>query len=282
MFNKIAFIGAGSMAEAIMTGILAKGFLQADQIWVTNKENKERLERLKNVYHVRCSIDKEQVIQGADVIILSMKPKDITEALEGIKKYVTDEQIVVSVLAGVSTGYISEQLEKNCPVLRAMPNTSATIGYSATAIAGGKQAEQEHIRLVETLFQTIGTTTVVEEEDDLHTITGLSGSGPAYIYYFVEAMEEAAAEAGLKPEIAKELIIQTLVGAAEMLKNSDEQPSALREKITSPGGTTQAGLETLEKYKYQEALMACIKQAAARSIELGSPYQAKADTNKIK
>ncbi|WP_053217698.1 pyrroline-5-carboxylate reductase [Virgibacillus senegalensis] len=274
MFHKIAFIGAGSMAEAIMTGILAKGILQADQIWVTNKENKERLERLKNVYHVQCSKDKQQVVQGADVIILSMKPKDITEALEDLKAYITNKQIVVSVLAGVSTDYISEQLDKGCPVVRAMPNTSATIGYSATAIAGGKQAGQEHIHMVKSLFHAIGTTTVVEE-DDLHTITGLSGSGPAYIYYFVEAMEDAAAEAGLKPEIAKELIIQTLVGAAEMLKNSDEQPSVLREKITSPGGTTQAGLETLEKYKYQEALMECIKQAAARSIELGSPYQAK-------
>ncbi|SDK23577.1 pyrroline-5-carboxylate reductase ProI [Sediminibacillus albus] len=276
MFKKVAFIGAGSMAEAIMTGILAKGFLQSEQIWVTNKENKERLERLKNIYHVQCSMDKQKVVVEADVIILSMKPKDITEALHNIRQYIQPNQVVVSVLAGVSTGYISDQLEKNCPVVRAMPNTSATIGFSATAIAGGQYAEERHIESVKNLFQTIGTTTVVEE-NDLHAITGLSGSGPAYIYYFVEAMEEAASEAGLKQDVAKELIIQTLVGAAEMLKSSDEQPSVLREKITSPGGTTQAGLETLEKYKYQEAMMACIKQAAARSIELGSPYRSKTD-----
>lgn len=274
MFEKLAFIGAGSMAEAVLTGVLAKGVMDAPQIWVTNRSNNERLKHLSNLYHVQSSKNKQEVIQGAQVIILSMKPKDITNALHSIRSYIKSDQLVVSVLAGVSTDYISQELQNECPVLRAMPNTSAAIGFSATAIAAGQFAKDEHVETAKTLFQTIGTTTVVEE-DDLHAITGLSGSGPAYIYYFVEAMEAAAAEAGLKQEVAKELIIQTLVGAAEMLKNSKEQPAVLRERITSPGGTTQAGLETLEKYKYQEALMECIKEAAARSIELGSPYQNK-------
>ncbi|HEU5141475.1 MAG TPA: pyrroline-5-carboxylate reductase ProI [Bacillales bacterium] len=274
MFEKVAFIGAGSMAESILSGMLAKKFLNPEQIYVTNRENRERLERIQNLYQVHCSRDKKEIIHDADMVILSMKPKDITDALQSIKPYVGANQLVVSVLAGVSTDYISDQLDSEAPVVRAMPNTSATIGFSATAIAGGKFADDEHIQSVKTLFQTIGTTTVVEE-NDLHAVTGLSGSGPAYIYYFVEAMEDAAAEAGLKPDVAKELIVQTLVGAAEMLKTSEDHPSVLRKKITSPGGTTQAGLETLEKYKYQEALMECIKKAAARSIELGGPFQAR-------
>ncbi len=274
MYRKVAFVGGGAMAEAIIQGVLAKGFVHSEQIWVTNKENRQRLERLHNVYHVNCSMDKQEVIEHSDVIILSVKPKDVATAIENIRDYITESQIVVSVLAGVSTEYISEQLERKCPVIRAMPNTSATIGYSATAIAAGKYAGRDHMDQVGDLFQTIGTTTIVKE-DDLHAITGLSGSGPAYIYYFVEAMEEAAAEAGLQKDIAKQLIIQTLVGAAEMLKSSNEKPAVLRQRITSPGGTTQAGLDTLERYKYQEALMACIKQAAARSVELGSPYQGK-------
>ncbi|HEX6922260.1 MAG TPA: pyrroline-5-carboxylate reductase ProI [Bacillales bacterium] len=274
MMEKVAFVGAGSMAESILSGILAKKFMQPEQIYVTNRENRERLDRVHNLYQVRVSRDKKEVIHDADMIILSMKPKDITDALQSIKPYVGANQLVVSVLAGVSTDYISNQLESEAPVVRAMPNTSAMIGFSATAIAGGEFASENHIESVKTLFQTIGTTTVVEE-NDLHAITGLSGSGPAYIYYFVEAMEDAAAEAGLKEDVAKELIVQTLVGAAEMLKKSEDHPSVLRKKITSPGGTTQAGLETLEKYKYQEALMECIKKAAARSIELGSPFQAK-------
>lgn len=271
MFEKVAFIGAGSMAESIISGILAKGFLQPEQVYVTNRENKERLERMQRLYQVHCSQDKQEVIEGADAVVLSVKPKDVTQAIESIKSLVRSNQLIVSVLAGVSTDYISDRLQSDAPVVRAMPNTSAAIGYSATAVASGNSATQKHVDMTKTLFQTIGTTTVVGEED-LHAVTGLSGSGPAYIYYFVEAMEDAATEAGLKQDVAKELIIQTLVGAAEMLKSGD-QPSALRKKITSPGGTTQAGLETLEKYKYQEALMACIKHAAERSIELGSPYK---------
>lgn len=272
MFQKVAFIGAGSMAESIISGVLAKGFLQPEQVYVTNRENKERLDRMQKLYQVYCSRDKQKVIEGAEIVVLSMKPKDVTAALQSIQSLVRPDQLVVSVLAGVSTDYISDQLDSGAPVVRAMPNTSAAIGFSATAIAAGASANDEHIEMTKTLFRTIGTTTVVDE-DDLHAVTGLSGSGPAYIYYFVEAMEDAAAEAGLKKDVAKELIIQTLVGAAEMLKSSEDQPSALRKKITSPGGTTQAGLETLEKYKYQEALMACIKDAAERSIELGSPFK---------
>jgi pyrroline-5-carboxylate reductase len=272
MFRKVAFIGAGAMAESILSGILAKGFLRPSQVYVTNRNNRDRLERVQRLYGVKGSQNKKEVLENAEVVILSMKPKDVTEALESIKEHVKANQLVVSVLAGVSTDYISDQLKTDAPVVRAMPNTSAAIGFSATAIAGGKYATEEQIDTVKKLFKTIGTTTVVDE-NDLHAVTGLSGSGPAYIYYFVEAMEDAAKEAGLKPNVAKELIVQTLVGAAEMLKTSQDTPSVLRQKITSPGGTTQAGLETLEKYKYQEALMECIKKAAARSIELGSPFQ---------
>lgn len=270
--NKLTFIGAGSMAEAILTGVLAKGFLSAEQITVTNKDNQDRLTRLHRLYQVHGTSDKEEAVKGADVLVLSMKPRDIEEALATIKPFLTRQQIIVSVLAGVSSDFISEELETSNPIVRVMPNTSATIGFSATAVAAGKNADQDQLEKVISLFQNIGTTAIVKEED-LHAITGLSGSGPAYIYYLVEAMEEAAEEAGLEQQTAKELIIQTLAGAAEMLKVTNEPPSELRKRITSPGGTTQAGLEVLKQYKYQEALKACIKQAAARSVELGSPYR---------
>lgn len=222
MFDKLSFIGAGSLAEAIISGIVAKQFLPADHIHVTNRQSEERRDHIQSTYHVQTSSDKAAVIKDADVIILAMKPKDVTEALQSIRSFIQPDQLVISVLAGVSTDYISYQLQTKAPVVRAMPNTSATIGFSATAIAGGQYATDAHIEQTKTLFQNIGTTTIVQEED-LHAVTGLSGSGPAYIYYFVEAMEGAAEEAGLKKETAKELIIQTLVGAAEMLKTTDDQ-----------------------------------------------------------
>ncbi|WP_102026144.1 pyrroline-5-carboxylate reductase ProI [Salirhabdus sp. Marseille-P4669] len=272
MSVKLAFIGAGSMAEAIIGGIVHKEYVKPEQIYVTNKENQETLKNLRNRFGVHCTNNKQEVIENADVIILSMKPKDAIEALHSIKPYVNANQLMVSVLAGISSSLIERELDLTVPVVRAIPNTSAAIGFSATAIAAGKYAKEQHMDVVKTLFRTIGTTTIVEEED-LHTVTGLSGSGPAYIYYLVEAMEHAARDAGLNPTVSKELIVQTLVGAAEMLKTSKDHPSVLRKKITSPGGTTQAGLETLQKYNYQEALIECIKSARERSIELGRLYE---------
>lgn len=269
MFNKISFIGAGSMAEAIIAGIINKDVLQNNQIYVTNKNNEERLNRLHHQFKINCLSNKQEVVEGADVIVLSMKPDDITEAVQSIKKYMNRDQIVISVVAGISTDYIAQLLEGKYSIIRAMPNTSASIGYSATAITKGKNAAKEHLLLSEILFKSIGTTTIIEEEE-MHIVTGISGSGPAYIYYLVEAMEQAAIEGGLHPTVAKSLITQTVLGAGEMLKQTEEETNVLRKNITSPAGTTEAGIKTLEKYNFQEAVVQCVHNARNRSIELGN------------
>lgn len=149
-----------------------------------------------------------------------MKPKDVAEALTPFKEYIHHNLLIISLLAGVSTHSIRNLLEKDIPIIRAMPNTSAAILKSATAISPSKHATKEHIQTAIALFETIGLVSVVEEED-MHAVTALSGSGPAYIYYVVEAMEEAAKEIGLKEDVAKSLILQTMIGAAEMLKASE-------------------------------------------------------------
>lgn len=272
MNGKIVFIGAGSMAEAMISGMLQRGFTSPENIHVINKSNKERLEHLKTQFHVHCHDHMEKALNNAQVIILCVKPKDITDALRSLQPCILPQQLLISVVAGISTDFISRILMCETPVVRAMPNTSAAIGLSATAIAGGQYATEENLMWAKTLFQTIGTVSIVQE-NDLHAVTGLSGSGPAYIYYLVEAMELAASDIGLDRSTAKDLIIQTLAGTAEMLKVSKVDTSVLREKVASPGGTTQAGLETLKKYHYQEALIACIRRATDRSIELGSAYE---------
>ncbi|WP_099158946.1 pyrroline-5-carboxylate reductase [Virgibacillus ndiopensis] len=271
MFNKISFIGAGSMAESIIAGILQKQVLTRRQIFVTNRNNHERLANLQYRFNINGTTDKKHVIDQADLIILSTKPYDIEEAIESIKTYIQPNQLIVSVAAGISTEFIVEKMDMEIPVVRVMPNTSASIGFSATAIAGGKNAKQEHIDLVDTLFKTIGTTTIVAEQD-MHTITSISGSGPAYIYYLVEAMEQAAVEAGLDKGVAKSLITQTVVGAGEMLRKSQDPVPVLREKITSPGGTTQAAIETLDANDFQQAIIKCVNSARERSINLGKNY----------
>ncbi|XKE80486.1 pyrroline-5-carboxylate reductase [Oceanobacillus kapialis] len=266
--KKIAFIGAGSMAESIISGIVQANVLDKDDIIVTNKSNKERVERLEEKYLITSMQDKADVVKDADVIVLATKPYDLEAAVQSIKEHIKPDQLLVSVIAGISTEYIASLTGQDIAVIRAMPNTSASIGYSATAISAGAFAKEEHIVTAQELFDTIGTTVIVEEED-MHIVTGISGSGPAYIYYMVEAMEKAAVDSGLDQEIAKALITQTVRGAGEMLKRSGDAADVLREKITSPAGTTQAGIETLKENDFQRIVMSCVESARDRSIELG-------------
>jgi len=269
--DKIAFIGAGSMAEAIIAGIIHKSLLTSEQIYVTNKSDVNRLEELKQTYNIVSHNNKEQVIDGASIIVLSMKPQDIKEAIQAIRPYIREDQLIISVVAGVSTKRIKQLLGKDVPIIRAMPNTSASIGLSGTAISQGPLATNEHLAIAKQLFNTIGLTVVVAEKE-MHIVTAISGSGPAYIYYLVEAMEEAAIAAGCDQEIAHELIVQMIKGASEMLKTSGKSAKELRKEITSPEGTTEAGLKTLATYNFQEALQACVDRARGRSVELGKKF----------
>lgn len=269
MVEKVAFIGAGSMAEAIIAGMINRQFLTSKQIVVTNKENQERLTELETKYDVVTSKDKESTVKDADIIMFATKPYDLEAAIDDVKDFITSDQLIVSVIAGISTSFITEKLAQDVAVIRSMPNTSATIGYSATAITKGKYATDEHIVLAKQLFEAIGTVSVVEE-DQMHIVTGISGSGPAYIYYLVEAMEKAAMDHGLDQATAKQLITQTVIGAGHMLENATEPVPTLRENVTSPNGTTAAGIDTLTNHHFTEAVEACVTNATKRSRELGA------------
>jgi pyrroline-5-carboxylate reductase len=269
--KKIAFIGAGSMAEAMISGILTKELVHPQQIYVTNRSNKEKLVLLQKQFGVETFVNYEEILPEIDIIIMATKPKDIAETVEKIKPYATEKQLIISVLAGVSTACISQLLDNNTPVIRTMPNTSAAVGQSITAIASGQFATDEHLKLSERLFKAIGEVVIVDEEK-LDAITGLSGSGPAYIYYLIEAMEIGASEIGLDEQLAKQLIAQVLIGAAERIKSTDLSSQTLYKQVMSPGGTTEAGFKVLESFHYQEAMVECIKRAAERSTELGKLY----------
>lgn len=278
--KRISFIGAGSMAEAMVAGLLQQEHVKKQHITITNRTNDERLEYFRNEYGVNSTRDERQLIEQTDVIVLAMKPKDLAEGVAGIKQYVHEQQLIISLLAGVSTKSIACLLERNVPVVRAMPNTSAAIGRSATAIAKGEYATDDHLSYAAQLFETVGIVSVVDE-NLLHAVTGLSGSGPAYVYYLVESMEKAAEQIGIEGPVAKDLILQTLIGAAEMLKQSPKHPAVLRKEVTSPGGTTEAGIQKLETYRFQEAMVECIKRAADRSKELGTAIEEEILTKRI-
>lgn len=270
--QNISFLGAGSIAEAIIGGLLHANVVKGEQITVSNRSNETRLQELHNKYGVKGTHNKKELLTNTNILFLAMKPKDVAEALTPFQEDIHNNLLIISLLAGVSTHSIRNLLQKDVPIIRAMPNTSAAILKSATAISSSKHATKEHIQTAIALFETIGLVSVVEEEE-MHAVTALSGSGPAYIYYVVEAMEEAAKKIGLKEDVAKSLILQTMIGAAEMLKASEKHPSILRKEITSPGGTTEAGIEVLQEHQFQQALISCITQAAQRSHNLGKTLE---------
>ncbi|MGE6588771.1 pyrroline-5-carboxylate reductase ProI [Bacillus mycoides] len=270
--QNISFLGAGSIAEAIIGGLLNANVVKGEHVTVSNRSNETRLQELHKKYGVKGTHNKKELLADANILFLAMKPKDVAEAVIPLKEYINNDLLIISLLAGVSTHSIRNLLQKDVPIIRAMPNTSAAILKSATAISLSEHTTEEHIRTATSLFETIGLVSVVEEED-MHAITALSGSGPAYIYYVVEALEEAAKKIGLKEDVAKSLILQTMIGSAEMLKASEKHPSILRKEITSPGGTTEAGIEVLKEHNFQQALISCITQATKRSHDLGKTLE---------
>ncbi len=263
--KKIVFIGAGSMAEAMIGGWVKKECVQANKIYVTNRSDYTRLMYLKDTYGVQV-LEKLADIEDADLLILAVKPKDAVAAMQSIAPYIGDHTAILSVLAGISIKTIEKGLYAR-PIARVMPNTSATIGMSASGIAFNTRVSAQQKKLYLQMLSAIGLVVEVEE-DKLHAVTALSGSGPAYIYYLIEAFEKVGTEIGLPKEVVRQLMIQTLAGSASMLQSIDEEPNALRRKVTSPGGTTEAGIRALEDHHFNETISACIKSAEQRSREL--------------
>lgn len=266
--NKITFIGAGSMAEALIAGMVTAEF-SPKSIVVTNKSNTRRLAELNNKYHIQVKQKLSEAVSEADILVLAVKPKDAHTALEHIKSFINKEMLIISIMAGIPTTYIEQFLNRDMAVIRAMPNTSSMVGLSATAIAKGTFANDEHVKMARQMFETVGIVEQVSEED-IHIATAIAGSGPAYFYYIVEAMEEAAIALGLSEASAKALINQTLLGAAQMLNQSTASPTELRKKITSPNGTTEAGIASLETDQTDQIVKKAIQAAYQRSIELGN------------
>jgi pyrroline-5-carboxylate reductase len=266
--NKLAIIGAGSMSEALISGIVSSKIIETTDITVTNRGNVERLTELQERYGIHYSFDLEKTIQEADAIILAMKPKDVKVAISQWKEYLSEKTLLISVLAGVNMDSLQRLIGTEVPIARAMPNTSATVGKSATGISFNAFVGKEQKQFVLDMFETVGLVTFVEEEQ-LDAITGLSGSGPAYIYYLVEAMEKGGLNIGLDREVANELIVQTLLGAAEMIATSSKTPLELRKNVTSPGGTTEAGIRVLDQFDVQNAFITCIQEATAQSKRMG-------------
>lgn len=261
---KIGFLGAGKMAGAIARGILASGLCRPDDL-AASDHHRSTLSKLAADTGLRAASDNPDAAKGADAILLCVKPADAAAALAEAGEALAGRTLI-SIVAGLTT----ERLEELAPaarVVRAMPNTAATVGRSATSIAPGKSATDTDIELAEKILSAVGKVFRVAEKD-MNAITALSGSGPAFIYLILEAMADGAVAAGLSRTLAHELAVETLAGSAEMAEKAPHHPAVLREMVTSPGGTTIAGLLHLEKAAVRAAFAEAVRAAANRAEEL--------------
>lgn len=266
----IGFVGAGAMTEALLRGMLQSGTVEPQNIMVSNRSNPGRLEELAATWGVAAG-DKETIAKKADIVFLSVKPKDLAGVLNEIGQSLRADQLIISVAAGIPTSFIEGFCANEVPVIRAMPNTSCTVLASATAITRGRYAVESAEQIAVKLFSSVGIVECVEE-NLLDVVTGLSGSGPAYVYLMVEALQQAGQELGMSPEMALSLAKQTVFGAAKMLLETGENPAVLRKAVSSPNGTTVAGLQALSANGFPEAVRTAVAAASKRSKEMGLEY----------
>jgi pyrroline-5-carboxylate reductase len=268
----LGFLGAGNMA-----GALIKGLLHADvppsQILASDAKA-ERLKHLAKEHGIATTLDNHELVKRADVLVLSVKPQVVDKVLAQVGAEVRAETLVVSVAAGVPIAALESRLPPNARVVRSMPNTPATSLAGATAIAAGTHATEADLDLARQLFEAVGRV-VTLEETLLDAVTGLSGSGPAYIMLIIEALADGGVKVGLHRDTALLLAAQTVFGSAKLLLETGEHPGRLKDMVTSPGGTAIAGLHTLESGALRKTLIDAVEAATKRAAELGAEMAAK-------
>jgi pyrroline-5-carboxylate reductase len=272
--KKIAFLGTGNMAEALVKGLLRAGTAAAQEI-VCTEPRPERREEISKRYGVRCIASNGEATEEADIIVLSVKPQTIDVLLDEIAPAIDHHKLVISIAAGVPISAIARKLGAGVRIVRTMPNTPALVGAGATALARGAHATEDDLAQAKALFEAVGTAVVVEEHQ-LDAVTGLSGSGPAYVFLAIEALADGGVKVGLARTVAMQLAAQTVMGAAKLVLESGEHPGRLKDQVTSPGGTAIAGVHALELGGLRAALMAAVEAATDRSQELGEKAAKKA------
>lgn len=264
--KKIGIIGCGNMGEALLGRLI--GVLEKSTSIMVSELDAKRRDYLQDKYKMIIEIDNNKVVKFADVIILAIKPKDFEDLLKkevccGVSK----DKLVISIAAGVTTKYIESIIGKDVPVIRAMPNMGAIIGQAASSLSAGTSAKKEDMEIAGQIFSMIGD--VVEVDEKLvDAVTALSGSGPAYFFYFIESLYEVAEELKLPKDIASLLVIKTALGSIKLLHELKEEPAALRKKVTSKGGTTEAAFKVLEHKKVKKIIKDAVKEACKRSKEI--------------
>ncbi len=256
------------MAEALIRGLVRGGHVPAARVMASGPRQ-DRLDQLAKSYGITVATDNKAVARAAGLIVLSVKPQILDKVLVEVGDQIPAGALVVSIAAGIDTEMIERRLAEGVRVVRAMPNTPALVGAGATAIAAGRHASADDLATAKAMFDAVGIT-VVLDQNHLDAVTGLSGSGPAYIFLILEALSDAGVKVGLSRRNAQLLAAQTVLGSAKMLLETDEHVGRLKDMVTSPGGTAIAGLHTLEQGGLRTTLINAVETATKRARELGS------------
>lgn len=261
----IGFLGGGNMAEALIRGLVRTSGPARIEV---SGPREERMEELRQRYGIRATTDNIELAERAEILVLAVKPQIIERVLNQVSNHLRPDALLISVAAGVATEAIEALVPAGIRVIRTMPNTPALVQSGATAIAGGTLATDADLATARSIFDSVGIS-VVLDESQLDAVTGLSGSGPAYVFLILEALADAGVKVGLSRRNAQRLAAQTVMGAAKMLLETDEHPGRLKDMVTSPGGTAIAGLHTLEQGGMRTTLINAVESATRRAQELG-------------
>ena len=266
MDKKLAVIGAGKLGETLIKGLLEAGVIDVSNVIVT-AGHQRRLDQMRERFGVAGTLVNKMAAESADIIILSVKPQTVAQVVEEIGDALRPSQLLISVAASVSAAFIEKRLAAPVPVIRAMPNTPCLLKKGMTGLSPGKNALREHIELAKFIFDSVGRT-VVADEKHMDAITGLSASGPAFIYIIIESLAEAGVKVGLPRDIATELAAQTVVGAGSMVLDAGEHPAKLKDTVTTPAGCTIDGILELEEGGLRVTLIKAVVKATQRAKEL--------------
>jgi pyrroline-5-carboxylate reductase len=269
--RKLAFIGGGNMAAALISGLTKRG-LPPDRVVVADP-SKEQLERLVREYAVRTAADNSSAVQGAEVVVLAVKPQQMRAVAVGLAPHlIANRPLVISVAAGIPHASMARWFGASIPVIRTMPNRPALNGFGATGLYAPAGVGAAYRALAESIMAAVSATVWVEHESQMDTVTAVSGSGPAYFFLFMEALEAAAHERGLPSDVAHRLTLETAFGAAQMARQSVDSLATLREQVTSKGGTTAAALEVLNGAGLRAIVAHAVAAADRRSAELAAEF----------
>lgn len=269
--HHITLIGAGNMGKSLLAGLIANQFPHS-QLWITDPET-EKLDALQQQFRVNTTTRNEEAIETADVIILAVKPQMMHPVIQSIKQVVQQKKpLIISVAAGIRENDLQRGLGGNIAIVRAMPNTPALIGAGATALFANRFVNHKQHELAESILRAVSLIVWLDNENEMDAVTALSGSGPAYFFLVIEALQAAGEKMGLSSETARLLTLQTAFGAARMALESNESATELRQHVTSKGGTTEAAIHLLEKEKIRDIFMQALDAACERSKELANLF----------